>query len=114
MRRFLPLLFLFAFTAHAQTKIPSPTPANYFLSWDHDGANLDGFALLVDGARKDLGVIAKAPTGHYEAPFPALTPGAHTLDVVAYNVAGDSPKATLTVAVIVIPTGPFGVKIVQH
>ena len=91
----------------AQEPVPSPTPTNWFLAWDHNGINVDGFKLFIDGGNVfDLGLPTPEPDGKYLSPFPALTPGPHTLEVSAFNVAGESGKATLVVNVVVVPADP--------
>lgn len=116
--RFRSLILLLALCllpalASAQTPVPSPTPATTQLAWNHDGVNLDGFALYVDGTRSDVGLPTRQPDGSYRIPFPALTPGNHTLEVAAYNLAGESTRITLTVTVVVVPAPPTGLRIVQ-
>ena len=97
-----------------QTQVPSPTPATTRLCWDHDGANLDRFTLAVDaGTPSDVG--KPAPTGQtYCVPFPALTPGNHTLVVAACNIAGCSASAPFPVSVVVVPTPPGTLRIVTQ
>ena len=102
-----------ASTAFAQGPVPSPTPANWFLAWDHNGINVDGFKLFIDGGTGvDLGLPTPQPDGRYQVPFPALTPGTHTLEVAAFNVAGDSGRAVLVIEVVVIPADPTNLGIV--
>lgn len=97
--------------AEAQTQVPSPTPPSTRIYWDHDGINTDRYVLIVDGGTPvDLG--RPTPTGQtYATPFPALTPGTHTLVICAENVAGRSCAAPLSVAVVVVPTTPTQVRI---
>ena len=95
----------------AQVSVPAPTPSSYRLAWDHTGANVDGFALYIDSARQDLGPVIPV-VGVYSIAFPALTPGVHTLEVRAYNLAGESGPATLLVTVVVIPADPGNLRII--
>lgn len=97
--------------AEAQTQVPSPTPATTRILWDHDGINTDRYLLIVDGGTPvDLG--RPTPVGQtYSTPFPALTPGTHTLVICAENVAGRSCAAPVSVAVVVVPTTPTAVRI---
>ena len=100
-------VLLISTQAFAQEPVPSPTPANYFLGWNHNGINVDGFKLFIDGGNVfDLGLPTPEPDGKYLSPFPALTPGPHTLEVLAFNVAGESGKAVLVVNVVVVPADP--------
>lgn len=101
-----------ASNSFAQTPVPSPTPSTYNLQWDHDGVNLDGFKFYIDGTVSDLGLVIRRPDGTYRIPFPALTPGTHTLEVSAYNIAGESGKAVLSIRVVVIPADPTNLIIV--
>jgi len=96
----------------AQVQVPSPTPASARLMWDHDGVNTDRYLLIVDGgAPTDLG--KPTPTaGTYAVPFPALTPGNHSLVLCAENIAGRGCTAPLTVALVVVPTMPTQFKVV--
>ncbi len=107
----LTLLIAAVARAEAQTQVPSPTPPSTRIYWDHDGVNTDRYLLIVDGgAPTDLG--RPTPTGQtYATPFPALTPGTHTITICAENVAGRACAAPLSVAVVVVPTTPTQVRI---
>ena len=106
-------LFVFlAAPAWAQTPVPSPTPAAYSIEWAHDGVNLEGFIIQVDGARVADILPERRPDGTYRVPVPAMTPGAHTITVEAYNVAGRSTPTTLSVTVMIVPTPVTGLRIV--
>lgn len=107
------LLLLLPSLASAQTPVPSPTPPSTELAFDHDGVNTDGYAIVVDGVRQNLGRLTPVADGSYRIPFPALTPGDHTLQIVAYNIAGDATSATLSVRLVVIPSAPTNLRIVQ-
>ena len=106
-------LFLFvAAPAWAQTPVPSPTPAAYSIEWTHDGVNLEGFIVQVDGVRVADLLPERRPDGTYRVPVPAMTPGAHTITVEAYNVAGRSAPTTLAVTVMSVPSAVTGLRIV--
>lgn len=97
---------LLAQIAGAQTPVPSPTPSATRLAWDHDGVNTDGYRLKVDAAAAvdvvaTCAVVAGVRT--CDTPFPALTPGAHTLLVIAWNIAGETASDPFLVNVIVVP-----------
>lgn len=98
-----------ATAAFAQTPV-TPTPTTK-LAWDADGFQTEGFNVY-DGI---VQIKTAAPTVAgmtYSVPFPALTPGRHTLGVAAFNQVGESGRAVLTVDVIVRPpSDPFNVRI---
>lgn len=105
---------LFASTVLAQQPVPAPTPSTTKLAWNHDGVNVDGFRLTIDGGTPtDLGAVTRQADGHYEIAFPALTPGLHTLSLVAYNIAGNSASAVLSVRLVAIPADPTNLRIIQ-
>lgn len=105
------LLCSVATTIWAQVQVPFPTPSNTRLQWDHDGVNVDSFTLAIDGnTPTDLG--KPTPTGTtYQAPFPALTPGSHTLVLCAKNVAGVGCAPPFGVTMIAIPNIPTNMRI---
>jgi hypothetical protein len=44
---------------------------------------------------------------HCQAPFPAFTPGAHTIALTATNAAGESPKSgVFSFTFVVVPAAP--------
>jgi hypothetical protein len=109
-------LFLLAPVAGAQTPVPSPTPATTKLAFDHDGVNTDGYRLKIDAAA----AVAITPTcavvgsvRSCDIPFPALTPGAHTLIVIAWNIAGEAQSDPFAVNVIVVPAKATNIRIVK-
>lgn len=107
MTRFLvAALLLLPATAVAQVSVPHPTPATYQLCWDHDGINTDGF-LIYDGPTRvaDIRPTRNAQAPFYCIPFPALTPGPHTLTAIAYNIAGRAPESDpLVLVLVLVPT----------
>ena len=106
---------LCAVPAYAQVPVPSPTPVTTMLAWDHDGVNVTGFRLRLDGGvPSDLGAVVRQADGHYEIRFPALTPGLHVVAISAYNIAGESGAATLSVQLVVIPATPSNLRIVVN
>lgn len=47
-----------------------------------------------------------------QVPFPAFTPGSHTLTLTAANVAGESLKSTpLAFTFVVVPTAPANLRV---
>lgn len=93
-------------TASAQdVALPSATG----LAWDHDGLNVDAFYLVVDDVEQTVAIAADAR----QVPFPALTPGVHTLSIVAGNATARSPRSNvLTVRVLVVPVSPTNFRII--
>jgi len=110
----LALACLVATSANAQTPVPSPTPASTRLQFDHDGVNTDGYRLQIDGGEKLL-VTANCVAGTVrtcDIPFPALTPGAHTLVVIAWNIAGEAASDPFLVSVVVVPAKATNIRII--
>lgn len=103
---------LVAGVAQAQTPVPSPTTQK--LAFDHDGLNTDGYRLKIDAATATVitptcAVVSSVRT--CELPFPALTPGPHTLVLVAFNAAGEASSDPFAVLVFVAPVKPANVRI---
>jgi len=116
MRRllFVLLVLLLALPVSAQTPVPSPTPPTTRLAFDHDGVNTDGYKLQIDSQAAAVvtatcAVVSAVRT--CEIPFPALTPGAHTLVLIAWNIAGEAASAPFAVTVVVIPAVPVNIRI---
>lgn len=104
------ILFLLLPTlAHAQTNV---TPGqNTRLAWDHDGVNVERFEIKADGALVATVPFVFQQNGTYDAPFPALTPGNHSLVVAACNIAGCADSDPFLVRVVVVPAKPINVRI---
>ncbi len=101
-------------SAFAQADVPSPVPPTTRLGWDHDGLNLEGFRLydLPEGGALVV-VVDAIPAAARSLPFPALTPGLHTLTLRAFLASRESgPDVTgpggnvLAVRLFVVPNGP--------
>jgi hypothetical protein len=68
------------------------------VAFEHDGIATRGYALYLqreDGTavRLDLGLLHPDEHGLLSAPLPELPVGLYTLEIVAYNAAGESPRA---------------------
>lgn len=101
--------------AVAQIPVPSPTPAATKLAFDHDGVNTDGYKLQVDGGEKVAITPTCAVVGAVrtcEVPFPALTPGNHTLTIIAWNIAGEASSDPFVVTMVVVPGKATNIRIV--
>jgi hypothetical protein len=98
---------LIAGTAAAQTQAPSP-PGNTRLAWDHDGLNVTSWELVIDGGAPAVVQATPFPNGSnsWSTPFPALTPGPHTLIMRACNIGGCAASDPFAVNVVVVPN-PF-------
>ena len=98
----------------ASAQVPSPTPPTVKIGFEHDGVNTDGYALIVDSVRT-VTVATCTGTGAARTcttPFPAMTPGLHSLQVEAFNAAGVGISTPLSVTVFVKPTDPTNVRII--
>jgi len=67
------------------------------ISFEHDGVGVQGFALYFIDAqgrsiRIDIGKLRIDKSGKAVAKLPQLPPGTYSVDVVAYNQAGESPR----------------------
>lgn len=97
----------------AQTPVPSPTPPTIKLGWDHDGINTDGYKLSIDGTVTVITPTCVAGTPRTcEIPFPALTPGNHTILVIAFNAAGEAASDPFLVTVFVQPAKATNLRII--
>lgn len=113
-------MLLVAGTVQAQ----SVTPANK-LAWNQQApdvatANAYVYKYYADGAIVGVMVaatcaaaIAPDTTGETcSFPFPAFTPGSHSLTLTASNIAGESAKsAPITFTMIVTPVAPGSLRI---
>jgi hypothetical protein len=73
--------------------------AGRFVSWEHDGLNVDGFILVVDAVEYDLGLLSPVSGTTYSAELPkTIDSGAHDIVVIAYHgtVRSDSVEVTLS------------------
>jgi hypothetical protein len=79
------------------------------LCWEHDGIDVTGFVLLVDGSvRVDLGLPTPANVDGvqtYTVPLPLLAEGAHTLAVIAVSSEGLESEQSVEIAVTVLASG---------
>jgi len=112
-------LLLASVVVSAQTATPSS-----HLTWDQGGPDLPTiqaytFRYYADGGATGNVLAAVVctsagtpPVVTCTVPFPAFTPGSHTLTLTAANVAGEStPSAPLAFTMIVQPSSPANVRI---
>ena len=85
--------------------------------------SLLSFAVFIDGARQplaDVSCVVSSTAGVYDcvAPFPAMTPGAHTIELVAIRTEGtlvveSAKSAPFAIRLVVGPAVPAALKIVR-
>lgn len=117
------LICVFSTIAEAQNSpqvIPLPIPPTTRLGWNHDGMNITGFRLIIDGKPTNLGIVPRTPITAtvpvpYVVPFPAMTPGNHIIVVQAYNGGTDGMISNELQVVIGVtaPTAPTQLTIIQ-
>lgn len=112
------ILLCFASVAFAQ---PPATGKNK-IGFDQDAPSLTEvqtytWKYFADAATTGIVLVGVTCTGtvtpyQCEAPFPAFTPGNHTLTLTTSNLAGESAKSLpLSFAFVVTPGAPIGLKI---
>ena len=95
------------------------------LGWDQEAitlAEVQGYTYkyYADAATTGIALTSVVCAGSVspfqcEAPFPAFTPGNHSIQITASNLAGESPKSTppLDFTFVVTPVTPSRVRIIQ-
>ena len=106
----------------AQGPVATPSSKFQFDQPAPDVATANGytFRLYADGAATGAivaGVVcvagATAGVQTCTMPFPAFTPGAHTVQLTAANVAGESPKSSpFAFTLVVIPGAPSNLRVI--
>lgn len=115
-------LVLFATVANAQPSPPGNASGNNKIGWDQDAPTLKEaqeytYKYYADGATTGIVLTSVTCVGtvspfQCEVPFPAFTPGAHTLTLTTGNLAGESPKSLpLSFTFVIIPATPTGLKV---
>lgn len=86
-------------TVHAQASVPTfPVGQALKAMVTHDGVGTNGYRLYVDGVKSGPDLPATSlQAGTVTIQLPALPAGRHTIDVAAFNDAGESAKATAPV-----------------
>jgi hypothetical protein len=97
----------------ALAQLPIEAGKQFTLAATHDGVNVDGFRVYVDGAQAAPDIPASAVVSGTvtSAPLAGLTPGSHTLQMSAFNAIGEVKSAPLLISAITLPTAPTGLKI---
>ena len=114
---FTTLLLLVSSYVNAQTGTPSSK-----LTWDQQSSDLATAQAFTYKYYPDssvtgttlVGVICTGTTAPFvcQSPFPAFTPGAHTLTLTASNLAGESAKSlVISFTFVVIPSAPSNIRI---
>lgn len=78
---------------------PQPVTGDAYITWDHDGLNVDSFMLEVDDTEYDLGVPANSYVSGttYHTLWPeAVSSGSHNVAVYAVNEDGRTTSAIAT------------------
>lgn len=97
---------------------PAVTPgAGAF--FDHDGVNVASWGLQLDGGTwtaiapvKGARVGTATPAVYeWSFPFPAATPGPHTLKLRACNIGGCTESDAFAFQMIVLPSKPTNIRI---
>lgn len=99
-------------SSYAQTPVPSPVPSTTKIAWQHDGLRVESWKLRVDSVESTISVTHEPDTS-WTTPFPAMTPGNHTIEVAACNIAGCSWSDPLGVVLVVIPNKPLQLTVIQ-
>ena len=117
------LLFVLALAAPVMAQTVPVSGAEQ-LEWDQDGPDLPnvqayGYNAYIDGVLDS--VVAATCSGSTSpflctTPFPAMTPGAHSIYLTAFipTVGGDVeslPSNTLDVILVLVPTAPQNLRI---
>ena len=94
--------------------------ANKTLAWDQTNvtateAQAYTYTYYPDGALVGIvltGVTCAGTPVACSVPFPAFTPGSHTLTLTATNIAGESPKSSpFAFVFVVVPPAPVNIRI---
>lgn len=93
----------------SQVNFPSD---DYVIRFSHDKVNLSGFGLSIDDGAFVALAVTEPTTGEFEADFPALTVGSHSLKVRAVHSSGvTSAPAEILVDVIITVSAVAGLRV---
>lgn len=123
------LVFVAAPAAAQAPVLPHPVPSTYALTWDQDAPTLadaqaNQYFLNIDGVRSPAPMLPITCSGT-ASPFvcktaaPAMTPGQHSLAVVAAmtvdgNLLESLPSAAYVVRLVPAPSAPRNPRIVKQ
>lgn len=117
MKPFLTLLLVFlSASAFAQTGTPDSRLAFNQIAPDLATAQAYVYRVYADGGAPNslASVTCSGATSPFvcSAPFPAFTPGAHTVTLTAVNAAGEGPmSAVFGFTFVVLPAAPQNLRI---
>lgn len=118
----LVLVLLLGVCSVSAAQVVVPPSGNRSVRWDHDMVDTDKYVLKSDSVivtdniavtpcDPDCGGPITAGLRVFQTPFPALTPGNHTLTVEACNLAGCNASEGLAIRLIVIPSRPLNLRL---
>lgn len=116
------VLLAIVFVCVASVASAQTGSANNKLAWDQPAASIAEaqsltYKLYADGAATASTLPTATCTGATapyacSVPFPAFTPGSHTVQLSASNAAGESPKsAAFGFTFVVIPASPANIRV---
>jgi hypothetical protein len=83
------------------------------IGWDHDGLNLDGFKVYVNGGTEPV-VTLDSAARTVSGPDLGLISGEYTITVSAFNAAAESVAAELTINVVTeAPAAPDNFRVIS-
>jgi hypothetical protein len=109
MRRFMLLLALLVLPGSAIAQTTVPLNRALTAVFTHNGVATQGYRVYLDGQKQGPDQSQTPVNGEIRLPVPAITtPGAHLLEVSAFNDIGESAKAPLQLFAgpPTAPTGP--------
>jgi hypothetical protein len=95
-RRYLATILVVAGCAAVSAQSANDLLNPSTISFEHDGKNVTGFVAYVSAdsgllLRLDLGPLRPDDQGRIVASVPSLPPGDYSIEIAAYNAAGESP-----------------------
>ena len=73
------------------------TQSALYITWDHDGVNVDSFVLDIDGTEYDQGALSPISGTTYRVEWPeAVESGSHSVAVYAVNEDGRHASSVVT------------------
>lgn len=114
-------MFAFIFTLLAELALAQSAVPGSTLAWDQsntDAVSAQAYTYKYYADGSSVGVVltgvvcsGSAPVS-CTAPFPAFTPGQHSLQLTATNAAGESVKSSpFAFTFVVVPSAPANIRI---